>query len=881
MNNDPRVQELLDRLLADQATPEEVCCSCPELLPEIRVRWRELCHVQAELDVLFPAPDEAVGHPPVQGNALPQIPGYEVEALLGRGGMGVVFRARHLRLNRVVALKMLIAGTYAGPSERERFQREAEVVAALRHPNIVQIHDVGESDGRPYFTMELVEGDCLAAKLKDRPQPAREAAALLAILARAIQSAHGAGIVHRDLKPANILLTDDGIPKISDFGLARRLDDGAALTRTGAALGTPSFMAPEQAGGEAAAVGPAVDIYALGAILYQMLTGRPPFAAGTAAATIQQVISQEPVPPSRLNAKVPRDLETICMKCLHKEPQLRYATAAAQADDLDCFLRGEAIAACPERRLERLVRLVRRRPVLSTALAAHPGDVWVNLTLGSDMFALDKREEAIAYFRAALAVRPRAAIVHTVLGATLFSAGRKEEALEHLRQAAELDSTTELIQKSLAIALSQAGRSDEALERMPAALRANPKSIPLLETFGSILEAKGRLDEALTLYQRAIEIDPKAADVQRDLRNVLLRQGRAEAARAAWAKALESDPPEHDAWYGYAELCLFLGQEEEYRRARRTLLAKFSTTADPFIAERTGRACLLLPVAGDELRQAAALGECAAAADRAKYRGFHAYFQFVQGLAEHRQGRLDRAISLMCGDAARVLGPAPRLVLSMALHKSGQVAEARKALATAIVSHDWSPKEVRDQDGWIYHILRREAESMILPNLPAFLSGHHEPEDNDERLALLGVCQFTNRTCTAARLYADAFADAPRLAEDLGAGHRYNAARAAALAGCGRGEDGASLSQEERTRWRKQARAWLELDLAAWAGKLDSGTPADRAPVRQRLTGWQANPDLAGVRELGSLEKLSVEERDAWLALWKKIDALLNRKPSP
>ena len=194
------------------------------------------------------APGRRAGPAALATAELPQIPGYEVEAVLGRGGMGVVYRARHLRLNRPVALKMLLAGAYAGPEERERFQREAEAVAGLRHPNIVQVHDVGDLDGRPYFTMEFVEGGSLAQKMAGTPQPARQAAALVAQLAEAVQVAHQSGIVHRDLKPANILLTADGTPKVTDFGLARRLEGGSGLTLSGVPMGTPSYMAPEQAG---------------------------------------------------------------------------------------------------------------------------------------------------------------------------------------------------------------------------------------------------------------------------------------------------------------------------------------------------------------------------------------------------------------------------------------------------------------------------------------------------------------------------------------------------------------------------------------------------------------------------------------------------------
>jgi eukaryotic-like serine/threonine-protein kinase len=292
-----------------------------------------------------------------------------VETILGSGGMGVVFLAKHMRLNRMVALKMALAGAYAGQHERERFQREAEAVAVLRHPNVVQIYDVGESAGRPYFTMEFVEGGSLAEKLQGTPLPAREAAAILATLAGAIHVAHEGGIVHRDLKPANILLTSDGNPKITDFGLARRLGGEAGLTRTGLALGTPSYMAPEQARGRTDVLGSAVDIYALGAILYELLTGCPPFRAETPAETVHLLLTQDPVPPSSFNRKVPRDLETVCLKCLHKEPQLRYPTAAGLADDLDRFLRGEAITARPEGTLARLTRRIRRRNALSAAFA--------------------------------------------------------------------------------------------------------------------------------------------------------------------------------------------------------------------------------------------------------------------------------------------------------------------------------------------------------------------------------------------------------------------------------------------------------------------------------------------------------------------------------
>jgi serine/threonine protein kinase len=310
----------------------------------------------------------------------PTIPGYEVLGELGRGGMGVVYRARQLTLKRQVALKMIRDGALAGPQQRARFRIEAEAAARMRHANIVAIYEVAEHQGRPYFAMELVEGPSLDRHLAGRPQPAAAAAALLRTLAGAIAHAHAQRIVHRDLKPANILLQrDEGrgardespsplasrpsslLPKITDFGLAKRLDsESTAWTQEGAVLGTASYMAPEQAAGGGHAIGPAADVYALGAILYQMLTGRPPFVAQSWQETLEQVRRDEPVPPSRLRGDVPAELETICLKCLEKEPAQRYAGAGALADDLGRFLDGKPVAAAPVSAAERLARFAAR-----------------------------------------------------------------------------------------------------------------------------------------------------------------------------------------------------------------------------------------------------------------------------------------------------------------------------------------------------------------------------------------------------------------------------------------------------------------------------------------------------------------------------------------
>ena len=315
------------------------------------------------------APSSPAG--PTTGEApLPSIPGYEMEGVLGRGGMGVVYKARQTSLKRLVAVKVIRCAAQAGPDELQRFRTEAEAVAHLQHPNIVQIYEVGEQCGSPYCVLEFVDGGSLAQKLAGRPLPSVEAARLGESLARAIAYAHQRQIIHRDLKPANVLLTAAGEPKITDFGLAKRLDDDSGQTRTGQIMGTPSYMAPEQAAGDLASVGPRTDVYALGAILYELLTGQPPFRGPNVAQTLQQLQTQDPTPPTRLNPKTPRDLETICLKCLQKDPMRRYGSALQLAQDLERFRGGEAILARPEGVFRKLARKMRRRwPLLASAVA--------------------------------------------------------------------------------------------------------------------------------------------------------------------------------------------------------------------------------------------------------------------------------------------------------------------------------------------------------------------------------------------------------------------------------------------------------------------------------------------------------------------------------
>jgi serine/threonine protein kinase len=288
---------------------------------------------------------------------------YELQEEIARGGMGVVWKARQSSLNRTVAVKMILAGKLAGEAEVQRFHREAEAAANLQHPNIVAIHEVGEHDGQHYYSMDYVEGRDLGALVRESgPLPPARAAECLKTIAEAVHFAHQRGTLHRDLKPQNVLMDAAGVPRITDFGLAKFIERDDSLTKTGATMGIPSYMPPEQAAGHLDQVGPHSDVYSLGAILYELLTGRPPFRAETAVATMRLVMESDPVPPRKLNPDVPLDLETICVKCLEKNPVRRYPSANALAEELGRFLKHEPIQAVPVSAIRKAESWLRRHP---------------------------------------------------------------------------------------------------------------------------------------------------------------------------------------------------------------------------------------------------------------------------------------------------------------------------------------------------------------------------------------------------------------------------------------------------------------------------------------------------------------------------------------
>jgi serine/threonine-protein kinase len=344
-------EEQLDR--GAEVPVEVLARDHPELIPQLRQRIEHLRRLRQLAAVPERVPSgPAPSWPATLLPSLPRIPGYEVLAELGRGGGGVVYRARDA-LNREVAIKMVLAGAAASAQELARFRLEAESVARLQHPHVVQVFNWGETNGQPFFVMEYVPGGSLARRLDGRPQPPGDAARLVLLLARAVQAAHERGIVHRDLKPGNVLLAPAGSepalnsawgqPKVSDFGLARRLEPGLALTAPESILGTPAYMAPEQAAGRPEQVGPATDVYALGVILYELLTGQVPFRGDSVLDTLDQVRHRPPQSPSQVCAGVPPELAAICLTCLRKEPTQRYPTALALAADLQRYLEGQAI----------------------------------------------------------------------------------------------------------------------------------------------------------------------------------------------------------------------------------------------------------------------------------------------------------------------------------------------------------------------------------------------------------------------------------------------------------------------------------------------------------------------------------------------------------
>jgi len=487
--------------------------------------------------------------------SLPEIPGYDVLELVGRGGMGRVFKARHRALGRIVAIKMLVDS--GDEMLLDRFHAESQAVAKLQHPNIAQVFETGQANGQPFLVLEFLDGGSLTQKVAGTPMNPREAAQIVETLARAIEHSHQAGILHRDLKPANILLAADATPKISDFGLAKRLNDDSKITRTGQIVGTPSYMSPEQASGVTSNIGPAADIYALGAILYELLTGHPPFQGPDPLQTVMMVLTMDPITPSTLQPQLPADLETICLKCLDKSPKKRYASAAELADDLRRFLDGAPIVARPVGSIEWTMKWSARHPagagLIIVSIASMILLAWYAIHIRSANAELEDRNTAIHTANTTLRTRNE-----EVRAANAQLEERNRETNESLalardaihkmlvrvsEQLATIPQSEKLRRESLEDAMAlyvklTAIRTDDRASKAHAAVASGK--------LGEIYHQLERLDDAERVYRRALQLstelkslEPKVTEHRRGCANMLLNLANVELKRGDNERAAE------------------------------------------------------------------------------------------------------------------------------------------------------------------------------------------------------------------------------------------------------------------------------------------------------------------------------------------------------
>ena len=527
----------------------------------------------ARVDHISGEPSEAIEQsgpamPLGRGAPIPAtIAGYEILRVLGRVAMGVVYKARQRGLKRVVALKMILAGAHASENDLVRFRSEALAVAELQHAGIVQLFEVGEADGQPFFSLEYVNGASLGAKVSGTPQPPREAARLVQLMAEAMDYAHLHGVIHRDLKPANVLLTADGMPKITDFGLAKRLEDDSGHTRSGTILGTPSYMAPEQAEGKARDVGPLADLYSLGAILYELLTGRPPFRGASVVDTLEQVRTREPVPPTQFQPGVPRDLETICLQCLQKEAGKRYHSAGALAEDLRRYLAGEPIAARPVGRTERALRWCRRNPRVAvlTGIVVLLVVVWA---VSSSILALNlkaqKDETEIARIAAddnAQEATKQAGIARNNEEEATRQAGiARKNAEEATKQAGIARKNAEEATRQAAIAEQNA----EAARREAVIALQNEKRAKATAhaAFTHMVDLGGKLHNRLQSKRLAVEAEPELRRLRAEL-IAMLKQSLVTASKDFDASAATTSFGRAAAAQQLGDLFVRLGQAKE------------------------------------------------------------------------------------------------------------------------------------------------------------------------------------------------------------------------------------------------------------------------------------------------------------------------------
>jgi serine/threonine-protein kinase len=971
---------------------------------------------------------------------------------VGRGGMGIVYEAEQMSLNRRVALKVIRAGEWASPEEVQRFRNEAETVALLDHPHIVPVYEVGEQDGQVYFSMKLIVGGGLAEHLGAFTGVPRTAAQLVAQVARAVHHAHQRGVLHRDLKPANILLDAEGRPHVTDFGLARRLETDSSLSQSGTIVGTPGYVPPEQTSGKKGAVTTVADVYGLGAVLYALLTGRPPFRADNVLDTLVQVREKEPESPSRLNPKVDRDLETICLKCLDKDPTRRYGSARELAEDLDRWLKGEPIQARPLGWAARLWRWCRRNPVVASLTAAAVvllGTVAAGLTSGLIILsakegelreALDQaqgqereagrqQKRAEEYLETAYQVLDE---IYLDLAENRLPRGPEigpedrrllEKTLTFYEHFARQNSTDLRVREKTAKAYLRVGAIQDKLgeyqkanaayrqavaawDKLVAEFPDRPEyRLQLARSYASLAwvggvsvaqgpEAEKALGKALALQEQMAKASPGQVEYQHDLALthahlgiILLKSQQFRQAEEAMGRAIairEKLAEENPRVFLYREelgeslgnLGMLLteagrlGEAEEVLRRNLKFRQKLaedvpgSPQARHFLADayqdmsrvlmQTGRLQEALEgfrlelalreklVAelpgvreyqnrllttrsnlyanhhnlGNALRKKGQLDEAIAEYQEALHfnKDNHlAHNNLGNALAD--KGRLDEAIAeyqeairikkdlsgahYNLGNALRKKGELDKAIaefreairikkdyaeahcnLGHALLDQGKFVDALAALKRGHELGSANPRWPYPSAKWVQqceHLARLDGQ------LPVILKGEGQPRDAAERRALAFICGTPARKLygAAARFYAEAFAAEPKLADDLQQQHRYNAARAAALAGSGQGKDADQIDDKERARLRRQALDWLQADLAAWQKQLAKNPDKVRPVVLKMLLHWQQDRGFAGVRGQEALAQLPETERQQWQKLWQEVEELRKTAAGP
>jgi tetratricopeptide (TPR) repeat protein len=643
---------------------------------------------------------------------------YELVKELGHGGMGIVYKARQISLKRTVALKMILAGQLASPDDRRRFRAEAENAATLDHPNIVPIYEVGEIDGHHYFTMKRIDGGSLAQHLQLFTHSPRASARLVAKVARAVHHAHRRGILHRDLKPANVLVDRQRQPHITDFGLAKRVEGNAVMTQTGIIVGTPSYMAPEQAGGRRQLT-TAVDVHGLGTVLYELLTGRPAFWADTVVGTLRKVLDDEPVRPRTLNSRLDRDLETICLKCLEKDPGKRYGSAEALAEDLEYWLAGEPIEGRRSSAWERTVKWAKRKPALAALVAVSSVALVAGIGLMSALWVYaEKRAAAV----------DKSTAVAKDLETSQNKLHESQEQVKGLKKTVDQSAAKSgrLYARSAEMYMSK-GKYDQAMADCTEALKLRGDHLHhAYFTRGCVYKIKGEYEKAITDLSEAIRIGPNYTQPyeHRGIIYVNLREWN--KAAEDYGKLLNLEPTNSRLWLETAYLRLQVGDNDGYQKLCRRMLDQFGQSPKENDIVFLAATCVLAP---------RALGDGTQVRDIAEKRsalpsyGHHVWSVHVLGHAYYRTGMYDRAVECL----ERGLKDHPNweynvfnwLVLAMAHQRLKHETEARKWLVKAQERIQKETLRVTGGEtkfapkGWLWRdvmgveMLRREAETLI------------------------------------------------------------------------------------------------------------------------------------------------------------------------